>query len=54
MDVGVIQDRLGPAVVWAAGLVSESFGKRLLNLINPMHETLGCCMIGVYLEGQGT
>ena len=34
------QDKLGPAVVWAAGFVSESFGKRLLNLINPMHERL--------------
>ena len=34
------QDKLGPAVVWAAGFVSESFGKRLLNLINPMHESL--------------
>mmetsp|Transcript_58157 Transcript_58157/g.120195 ORF Transcript_58157/g.120195 Transcript_58157/m.120195 type:complete len:470 (-) Transcript_58157:85-1494(-) len=34
----IVQDKLGPAVVWAAGFVSESFGKRLLNLINPMHE----------------
>mmetsp|Transcript_9377 Transcript_9377/g.22506 ORF Transcript_9377/g.22506 Transcript_9377/m.22506 type:complete len:470 (-) Transcript_9377:128-1537(-) len=34
----MIQDKLGPAVAWAAGLVSEEFGKRLLDLINPFHE----------------
>ncbi|CAE7028735.1 unnamed protein product [Symbiodinium natans] len=34
----IVQDKLGPAVVWAAGLVSESLGKRVLDLINPMHE----------------
>lgn len=34
-----LKDKLAPAVVWAAGMVSESLGKRLLDWINPMHET---------------
>lgn len=38
LDTLIIQDKLAPAVVWAAGMVSESLGKRLLDWINPMHE----------------
>lgn len=34
-----LEDKLAPAVVWAAGMVSESLGKRLLDWVNPMHET---------------
>lgn len=38
IDTLIIQDKLAPAVVWAAGMVSESLGKRLLDWVNPMHE----------------
>ncbi|CAK9040283.1 unnamed protein product [Durusdinium trenchii] len=38
LDTLMIQDKLVPAVVWAAGMVSESLGKRVVDWINPMHE----------------
>ncbi|CAJ1403258.1 unnamed protein product [Effrenium voratum] len=34
----VIQDKLIHTVAWAASLVSESLGKKLVHWVNPMHE----------------